>query len=167
MNAKKDFLLLLVLTLAVLLAGRTHAANKAATKAPIVMVCHHGTVKSLIAALLFDQEAKARGLPFRAISRGVTPDEEVPGKIASALEADGFKISDFEPQELSNRDLDKASHVIAIGVDLSAFQGGATATILQWNDIPPASSDYAAARRSLLAHIRVLLDELEEPPHNN
>ena len=48
------------------------AADAAATK--VVFVCEHGNVKSLMAASCFNQLAEQRGLPFRAVSRGVAPD---------------------------------------------------------------------------------------------
>ncbi|MGB5132925.1 MAG: hypothetical protein WBO00_09940 [Steroidobacteraceae bacterium] len=44
----------------------------------IALVCEHGSVKSLIAASLFDRAAGQRGLPFRAVSRGVNPEQHVP-----------------------------------------------------------------------------------------
>ncbi len=164
MNAKPNHIVFcLALTLPFLLGSATNAADTAAaTTPPVVMVCEHGTVKSVIAVQLFDQEAKERGLPFRAISRGIAPDEHIPGKIAQALENDGFDVSDFKSQKLSSQDVSSSSRVIAIGSDLSAFQGDSASPIQQWDDIPPASVDYEASKASLLTHIHALLDELED-----
>lgn len=169
MRSKRyHFVLCLGLILALVGVNRGHAADQptedvsAEEVSTVVMVCEHGTVKSVIAALLFDHEAKQRGLSFRAMSRGITVDDHVPDKIARALEDDGFRVSGFEPQKLSNQDVADATRVIAIGTDLSAFQGDGVPTIQQWDDVPPASVDYGASKASLEAHIHALLDELEE-----
>ncbi len=43
----------------------------------ILFVCEHGSAKSVVAAAHFNRIAAARGLPFRAISRGTVPDAEM------------------------------------------------------------------------------------------
>ena len=129
--------------------------------APVVFVCEHGNVKSLIAASLFDQVAKDRGLPFRAVSRGLNPEPEVPIKIAEALRGDGVDVSSFKPRALTSADVATASRVIAIGVDLSSFLREKQVPSELWSDVPPASVDYAASRAALLRHIGSLLDELQ------
>jgi arsenate reductase len=131
------------------------------TTAPVVFVCEHGNVKSLIAASLFEQVAKKRGLSFRAVSRGLSPQPNVPARIADALRSDGIEIEGFKPQALTPLDVATASRVIAIGVDLSAFLREEQVSTELWHDVPPASVDYAASRTVLLRHIDVLLDELQ------
>lgn len=131
------------------------------TTVPVIFVCEHGNVKSLIAASLFEQVAKERGLPFRAVSRGLSPETSVPPKIADALRSDGVEVASFKPQPLTSLDLATASRVIAIGVDLSSFIGEAQVSTELWSDVPPASVDYAASRAALLRHIDVLLDRLQ------
>lgn len=127
----------------------------------IVFVCEHGSVKSLIAASLFDRAAEKRGLPFRATARGVNPEEQVPPAIVKAMHGDGFEVAAFRPQGLQKEDMTGATRVIAIGVDLKARADEAQAPIQSWDDIPPASVDYAAARAALQGHIDALLDELQ------
>jgi hypothetical protein len=51
----------------------------------IVFVCLHGSVKSQMAAAHFNQIAKERGLPFVAISRGITVDSSIPTRIRDGL----------------------------------------------------------------------------------
>ena len=46
----------------------------------VVFVCEHGSVKSLIASLYFNQRAQQRGLPFKAVARGTAPDSAVPNR---------------------------------------------------------------------------------------
>jgi arsenate reductase (thioredoxin) len=143
------------------LTTATAGAADVAAEASVTMVCEHGSVKSLIAASLFNQAAKMRGLPFHAVSRAITPDAGVPPKIVEALQRDGVDVADFHPRKISGQELAASPYVVAIGVDLPRGQSD-TAKVLQWNDIPPASIDYNAARAALLAHVNALLDQLEK-----
>jgi protein-tyrosine-phosphatase len=139
-----------------------NTATRADTADPVVFVCEHGSVKSLIAASLFDRAAEKRGLPFRAISRGVSPDDAVPPRIAAALREDGFEVEGFRPQGLATNDVARATRVVAIGVDLTVHADVARVPIQSWDDVPAASVDYAAARATLQRHIDDLLDDLQE-----
>jgi arsenate reductase (thioredoxin) len=139
----------------------TVCAADVVAETSVTMVCEHGTVKSLIAASLFNQAAKARGLPFHAVSRAVTPDASVPPKIVEALQRDGVDVADFHPRKISGQELAASPYVVAIGVDLPRGESDET-KVLHWNDIPPASIDYNAARADLLAHVKALLDQLEK-----
>jgi arsenate reductase len=130
------------------------------TTAPVVFVCEHGNVKSLIAASLFEQLAKQRGLPFRAVSRGISPDAGVPPRIVDALRSDGVETASYTPQRLTPGDVSTASRVIAIGIELPSFIRTEQIPSEVWSDVPPASVDYAAARAALLRHIDVMLDEM-------
>ena len=133
---------------------------------PVVFVCKHGSVKSLIAASLFDRAAADRGLRYRAIARGVNPEERVPPAIADALRQDGFDVKGFHPQALSKDDVTGAKRVVAIGVELPALGADSQTPIESWDDVPPASVDYAAARAALQRHIDALLDELQARGEN-
>lgn len=137
---------------------RASAQNSA--EYTIVMVCEHGSVKSLMASSIFNRRAKERGLPFHAISRGVNPDAAVPEPIAESLRRDGFDVSHFVPTLATAEDFTSARRVVAIGVDLSAIAPVAVPTTSRWDDVPAASVDYAAARASIEKHIELLLDEL-------
>jgi len=128
----------------------------------IVFDCEHGAVKSLIAASLFDRTAEQRGLPFRAVSRGVNPEQHVPPAIVTAMRGDGFEVDAFRPQGLQTEDVAGAARVVAIGVDLRAHADEALIPIQFWDDVPPASVDYLAARTSLQRRTDILLDELQK-----
>ncbi len=132
----------------------------------VVFVCEHGSVKSVIAASLFDQTSAHRGLSYRAVSRGVSPDERVPPAIAAALRQDGFEVEGFHPQGLSQDDFAGATRVVAIGVELPTRADETQTSIESWNDVPAASVDYAAARAALQRHIDTLLDELQAEGNN-
>ena len=105
------------------------SASFAAEQPPaeqILFVCERGSVKSLMATSYFNQLAAQRGLPWRAVSRGVAPDSTtVPKRIAAALHVSG------DEQRIE-----------------------------RWNDVPPASTSYDAARSSLKAHVAELLEQL-------
>jgi len=153
-------LLLSLIAMSAFVAADTKATETAET-GTVVMICEHGAVKSVIAAWLFDQEAEERGLPYRAISRGLDLYEAIPPKISKTLEADGFDVSSFTPEELTGEDLTSSKAVAAIGVDLSAFEESAGAKVQEWDEIPPASVDYEASKAAILTKVRALLDELE------
>jgi arsenate reductase len=163
-TASAGFLVLIGAILASAGVCQSAAPPQRQPTAPVVFVCEHGNVKSLIAASLFEQVAKKRGLPFRAVSRGLSPESSVPPKIADALRSDGVEIASFKPQPLTPRDVSTASQVIAIGVDISSFVHEDQVSTELWSDVPPASIDYAASRAVLLRHIDVLLDKLQTKP---
>jgi protein-tyrosine-phosphatase len=148
--------------LAVLITGVSSAAGggvEAKAKAPeqVVFVCEHGSVKSLIAMQLFNRAAAERGLPVRAVSRGLTPDAAVPNAIAAHLAEDGLAPGGFVPKAFSKADLAGASRVIAIGVDPASVTKGSKVPIESWDDIPAASENYAASRDALRQRIELLL----------
>lgn len=151
-----------LLTIASLFGWSADAQNvPAAAPASVVLVCEHGSVKSLIAASLFNASARERGLPFRAIARGVTPDMSVPTNIAAALKREGFDVRQFKPSAVSTTDIAHAAHVVAIGVDLPAVPSNAAISMEHWDDVPAASVNYAAAHASLKKHVDALLNQLQ------
>jgi protein-tyrosine-phosphatase len=135
--------------------------HQAAAPASVLMVCEHGSVKSVMAASLFNQAAAERHLPFRAVARGLNPDASVPVPIATALAKDGFDVRSFVPARVSDGDVAGASRVIAIGVDPKSVGVAARPTIEMWDDVPAATVDYAAARASLKQHVEALLADLQ------
>lgn len=156
------FFLNLVMVLMTLGCQSTATVPPRSEIAPVVFVCEHGSAKSLIAASLFNKVAAERGLPFRALSRGLKPDASVPPKIVQFLHEEGIEVENFKPGELSPIDISTASRVVAMGVDLSPFNSATVATVEHWNDLPASSSaDFAATRTAMLGHIETLLDQLQ------
>jgi hypothetical protein len=111
----------------------------------VVFVCEHGVVKSQMATSYFNQLAEQRGLPWRAVSRGSAPDSKQ--KIAAADVADSARI-------------------VAIGADLPADVPADEQLIERWDDVPPASTNYDAARSALEAHVAELLERLSRESTN-
>jgi ketosteroid isomerase-like protein len=125
----------------------------------VVFVCEHGTVKSVMAAQWFNRLATERKLPFRAISRGVSPDDAIPPTVARNLAEDGFDVARFTPKRLERADVVNAVLVIAIGIDSPLL---AEAKVFRWSDIPPASTDYTASRDAMRERMGPLLDSLSK-----
>ena len=129
----------------------------------IVMVCEHGNVKSLMAASYFNELASARHLPFHAIARGTAPNSTtVPPPIIDGLRSDGFDVAGFHPAAVSDVDVAAADRVILINAELAANISDAARPPEKWTDVPPASVDYDAARKSLKSHVRALVDQLAQ-----
>jgi arsenate reductase (thioredoxin) len=129
----------------------------------VVFVCEHGSVKSLMAASYFNQLAEQRQLPCHAISRGSAPDSTtVPKPIAAGLQADGVDVSDFRPARIRAVEAAQAARIVAIGTELPIDVRAGEPRVERWDDVPPASTDYAAARAALKAHIADLIRRLEQ-----
>lgn len=133
------------------------AEERKAPMETIVFVCEHGSAKSLIASQWFNKVAAERGLSVRSVSRGITPDASVPPAIANNLAGDGLAPDGFVPKALSRADLATASRVVTIGVDAVSLTKGVPVPVETWNDIPPASENYAASRDAMRARMEQLL----------
>jgi hypothetical protein len=77
------------------------------------------------------------------------------------LRGDGFDLSSFHPSAVRVSDISASQRVITIGTALPTdAQAAAQPKIEQWNDVPPASVNYAATRDSLKSHIKKLVEQL-------
>jgi hypothetical protein len=148
-----------LLMLTAMPAAAPSVAAEGSSSPAVVFVCEHGSVKSMIAALWFNRLASERGLRIRAESRGVDPDARIPDAIARHLRDDGFDLSGMVPTRLQGEDLTKAAHVVAIGATSPLFEGLASVPE-RWDDIPPASVDYRAARDAMRLRLGSLVDAL-------
>jgi arsenate reductase (thioredoxin) len=162
MHCSKLFLFLGLVITFLLSACSATIPRANSTNSQILFVCEHGNVKSLMAAVYFNEIAQARNLPYRAISRGSAPDSDtVPPSIIAGLHADGLDVSGFRPTAVTSTDLTSSKHLVLIGTALPETASGATPETETWADVPPASINYAAARDSIKAHILLLVDQLE------
>jgi ketosteroid isomerase-like protein len=142
--------------------ARRPAGNDGPAAGRVVFVCEHGSVKSVMAAYWFNRLAAERRAPFRAISRGVSPDDAIPPAVAVNLAKDGFDVAGFTPKRLEKADLAGAAQAVAIGVDSPLFAEAQEVPLSRWSDIPPASTEYAASRDAMRARMGALLDSLCE-----
>ena len=157
---------LLVSTVMLVAAHGTQSqpASVTASDAPVLFICEHGTVKSLMAKLLFDQYAAAAGLSVRSISRGSAADTAVPAWMQARLISDGFTLGAWKPAALSAADLRGARFVASFDVP-AAVSDGAVAPRVQWDSLPAASENYAASRDAIAARVRGLVDSLVAHAH--
>ena len=151
-----------------LVAACVASTNRAAAAdSQVLFVCEHGNVKSLMAASYFNQIASERGLPFRAVSRGTAPDSTtVPPVIVTGLRDDGVDVAAFHPVAVGAADVSASRRVILINTVLPTSAQVTGVESEQWNDVPPATADYAAARAALKRHIGRLIGDLENSVRN-
>jgi arsenate reductase (thioredoxin) len=124
----------------------------------VVFVCEHGAAKSVVAAALFNARAVERKLPFRARSRGVTPDPTLLPQAVAGLKADRLEPGQDAPIRLDRADVDHAAAVIAF--DPLPTDAAGHARVETWDAVPPVSVDYATARDAMVPRIDALLDAL-------
>jgi arsenate reductase (thioredoxin) len=130
--------------------------------AAVVFVCEHGAAKSVIAAAYFNKLAADRGLPWRAVFRGTSPQESLSVRAVEGLKADGLDVPVEKPSAIRDSDIAAATHIFAIGCRLpeAAERSGKTA---DWSDVPD-DRGYGPMRDAIVRHVRQLLDDLMPKP---
>lgn len=162
--ANRTFRHMVLFLAAVSFLGMPSAAQRN-NSSQILFICEHGNVKSVIAMSWFNRLAEQRGLNFRVIARGTSPNSTtVPAAIEDGLRADGSDLRGFRSIALSGSDLRSSCKTITIGTDLPREFRGIGAAPEVWSDVPPATVDFSAARDSLKEHVTRLLDQLESSP---
>jgi len=142
------------LLLPLLVALATIATGETQEKQTVIFVCEHGSAKSVIAAAHFNRIAESQGLPYRAVSRGVHPDAEVPENIKSGLLADGFRGDSSKPKLVAHKDIGEAARVITLGCELPKTAKPAEGKITDWSNLPAVSSGYTDARKRSWSELR-------------
>lgn len=132
----------------------TVACRPAPTR--VVFLCEHGSAKSVIASFYLNKMAEDKGLDWIALARGVKADSTLQATTRKGLAADGFDISAFHPSELKENDIASADVVVTIGCAMP-HNLTTRARHVAWDDVPPVSEDYAAARDVLIGHLNELL----------
>jgi protein-tyrosine-phosphatase len=130
---------------------------------PVLFVCEHGVAKSALAAALFNDMARKRGLSFRAERRAANaPQLEPSVSTTKGLSADGLPIPEGVPLQLTEQDARDALRVITMGTSL--LVAAPKQTTEDWADVPAVGDDYASARDMIRRHISQLLDDLAAHP---
>ena len=139
----------------------TASAQRAVVPPPTVLfVCEHGTVRSLLAKVLFEQYAGEVGLRMKAVSRGTHADSIVPPWMQQGLSADHVVMGPWRPQTLRPEDLADAAYVVSFDVPLSATTG-ALGQREQWDGLPSVSKDYTNGRDAIKLRVHALVDSLK------
>src|SRR5262245_20075970 len=142
----------------VTLVGALVFQGTAARAPSIVFVCEHGAAKSVIATAYFNKLAAERGLPYRAVFRGTTPQDELSVRAVAGLKADGVAIPEGKPTAIGDGDIASATHIFAIGCTLpgKAQQSGKAA---DWSNVPD-DQGYGPMRDAIVRHVQQLLNDL-------
>ena len=146
-----------------LLGATTLPAQQESKTAPlkVVFVCEHGAAKSVIAAKELEKLARERGISIQAVSRGTTPDPDIPLFVRTGLKADGIEIGTMKPVQVKPEDLRGAARVISFGPDLSAV-AGQMLRVDDWSATPDVSANFPAARDYIVKRLKMLLDQIAE-----
>ena len=134
-------------------------ACSAAPKRTIVFVCEHGAARSVIAAAYFNRIAAERHLPYHAIARGTSPQENLSVATVKGLEADGVPFDRTKPQGLSSGDLGDALRIVAFCPVAKSLSGNLR--VDEHDDIPDISRDYVTARNQIVRYVTEVIDELD------
>ena len=126
----------------------------------ILFVCEHGAAKSVVAAAHFNKRAAEAGLPFRAVSRGTTPDPSVPARITDGLKSEGLAAPPgFVPAAVQSGDIKNATRIVTFDVVLSTSTDAAPSS--KWDGLPAFSDGYGPASSAILAKVDALIRELQ------
>jgi protein-tyrosine-phosphatase len=148
-----------VVTVVALFAFALQSGQPGGASPSVMFVCEHGAAKSLIASAYFNKLAAERGLKARASFRGVAPQDDLSVRAVAGLRADGLTIPEQKPTAIAAADVDRATHIFAIGCQLpaSAAKSGKAAS---WDDVPD-DQGYAPMRDAIVKHVNALLDQLQ------
>jgi arsenate reductase (thioredoxin) len=130
----------------------------------IVFVCEHGSVKSMIAASLFNRMAADRGLAARAASRGTVPDSAVPELVRRGLRNEGVDIGDLVPIGLSSASTRGADLFVVFDVSVPAAVAKPV-EMRRWDGTPSVMSNYSKGSAAIANRVRDLVDELSRSSH--
>lgn len=130
----------------------------------IVFVCEHGAAKSVIAAAHFNRLASEKNLPYRAVARGTSPEDSVAPAVRTGLAADGLDVSAWKPKAVTDDEIARARRVVSLATDLPEKSPSVKPKLLEWNDIPPVSEDYKAARSAIVREVEKLVEKLAAEP---
>ena len=140
-------------------ARRSAAARPSADSQRVVFVCEHGTVKSVVAAALFNKLARERGLAAVAVSRGTAPDRALPPLVRDGLLADGAGPWRARPRRLTSADVPGAALLVSFDQPIETLVAG-RAPVRRWDGTPSVMRDYATGRDSILSRVTALVAEL-------
>jgi arsenate reductase (thioredoxin) len=125
----------------------------------ILFMCPHGAAKSVLASAYFQRLAKERGLNVHVISAGTDPEPQVAPAVANHLTKNGYDVPVSKPRRVTDSDLSSADVVISIGCDLKDLPTP-RGTLMNWDDVPALSEDFARAEEKIRQRVIQLVDEL-------
>ncbi len=121
----------------------------------VLFLCPHAAGKSVLAATYFRAAAARVGVDAVAEVAGTDPDDAVMPNVRTAIEAQGFKVTD-SPRPIGPADIQGADIVVSIGCD---HPDVAAEALLEW-DVPMLSDDFDASMNAIHAHAEALASSL-------
>ncbi len=125
----------------------------------ILFVCEHGAARSTIATAYFNKLAEEQGLNYRAIFRATNPDSVLMPVTIKGLTEEGFDISNWKPELVSQTDINNASEIVTFDCSIPVTDNNAK-PLVQWNGIAPVSKDYNLARNQIVERVHQLISDL-------
>lgn len=136
-----------------------YASPSRQQKTTVIFVCEHGAAQSVIAAAYFNRLAAERRMPYHAIARGASPQENPSVATAAGLEADGMPVTRETPKGLTDAEAAGAVRIVAFCPIPERF--ARLAPIEKHEDVPLVADGYAAARDKIIGYVKQVLDDLE------
>jgi protein-tyrosine-phosphatase len=139
--------------------GVRGAVDLLAKQPTVLFMCPHGAAKSVLASAYFQRAAKERGLNVRVLAAGTDPDPQVSPAVVAHLKKNGYEVPVATPRRATAEDLAAADVVISLGCDLKDLPAG-PGTLVQWDDVPAPSENFAGAEDAIRQRVMALVDEL-------
>jgi arsenate reductase (thioredoxin) len=125
----------------------------------ILFVCEHGAARSTIAAAYFNKLAKENGPAYKAVFRGTDPGSTITPGTKQGLIKEGFDIDGWQPQPVTESDINAASVIITFDCVLPV-KVPLGKPVHQWNGIPPISQDYEISKEQIVEKVKALIKTL-------
>jgi len=132
-------------------------ADEVAGEKTVVFVCQHGVVNSQMAAAYFNKVAKERGLPFKAVSRGIDMYWTIPVRIQDGLALDGLEPANA-PLALTPEEAGRARQVLAFDTIPAEQRGHANVTY--WSGVPIGIDNYETTRDEIVRRVDAMIPAL-------
>ena len=124
-----------------------------------MFVCEHGAALSVVSAAYFNKLAKEQHLGFRAVPRGVTPQEDLSPQAIAGLKHDGLAPEIQKPLGLSQAELGNAHRVITFSPIPEQY--ASQTPVENWSDVTWGPGSYEKSRDAILKHMQELLTPLK------
>ena len=123
-----------------------------------MFVCEHGAARSVIAAAWFNKLAAEQHLPYRAVARGVTPQDNLSASTVAGLRRDGVEFPSEKPKGLTKLEADSAAAVMTFYPLPAAMKPEQPESTFE---VPAPGDGYDQSRDAILVHVKALLDDLQ------
>lgn len=125
----------------------------------VLFLCPHAAAKSVLAMTYFTDLAQTAALDVIVWNAGTEPDAAVHPAVEAYLKDEGFDLTGFTPNLLTDADLHKADIIISMGC-INGDKVPEGVRFIDWSDVPMLSDGFQASRDKIYAHTVELVKEL-------